>query len=183
VGRSPGAAQHEVVRCRPGVHAIPDQRCTDARCTASGTQVESSCGYDTISLGSGAIGGAADSDSADCRFEPCLPNQHLWSMILSDLPLPAEASSRTTSRARASRRRETGAHPDRVRGRLFRDHALSPRSSADRAPGFYPGRRGFESCRGLRRVGRAARHRGANATRPKGRAGSTPALSANLAGA
>jgi hypothetical protein len=29
-----------------------------------------------------------------------------------------------------------------------------------------------------RRVGRAARHRGANATRPKGRAGSTPALSA-----
>src|SRR5262249_32007838 len=35
-------------------------------------------------------------------------------------------------------------------------------------------------CRGLRRVGRAARHRGANATRPKGRAGSTPALSATL---
>ena len=29
------------------------------------------------------------------------------------------------------------------------------------------------------RVGRAARHRGANATRPKGRAGSTPALSAS----
>ena len=33
---------------------------------------------------------------------------------------------------------------------------------------------------GLRRVGRAARHRGANATRPKGRAGSTPALSATV---
>src|SRR5262249_32788695 len=32
----------------------------------------------------------------------------------------------------------------------------------------------------LRRVGRAARHRGANATRPKGWAGSTPALSAIL---
>jgi hypothetical protein len=31
----------------------------------------------------------------------------------------------------------------------------------------------------IRRVGRAARHRGANATRPSGRAGSTPALSAN----
>ena len=26
-------------------------------------------------LGSGAIGGAADSDSAGCRFDPCLPNQ------------------------------------------------------------------------------------------------------------
>ena len=25
-------------------------------------------------LGSGAIGGAADSDSAGCRFDPCLPN-------------------------------------------------------------------------------------------------------------
>src|SRR5262249_57084082 len=32
--------------------------------------------------------------------------------------------------------------------------------------------------RDLRRVGRAARHRGANAARPSGRAGSTPALSA-----
>jgi hypothetical protein len=34
------------------------------------------------------------------------------------------------------------------------------------------------ACR-QRRVGRAARHRGANAARPSGRAGSTPALSAN----
>jgi hypothetical protein len=44
------------------------------------------------------------------------PNRHLaltysWSMILSDLPSPAEASSHTTDRAKASRRRETGIHP------------------------------------------------------------------------
>ena len=84
------------------------------------------------SLGSGAIGGAADSDSAGCRFDPCLPNQ--------------------STNALVAQRKER-------------------RVSA-------PGLRGFESCRGLRRVGRAARHRGANATRPKGRAGSTPALSA-----
>jgi len=38
----PGAAQHAVVRCRPGIVAnavsvtIPDQRCTASRCTASG---------------------------------------------------------------------------------------------------------------------------------------------------
>jgi len=40
--RFPGAAQHEVVRCRPGTvtnsesGAIPDQRCTTSCCTASG---------------------------------------------------------------------------------------------------------------------------------------------------
>ncbi len=49
-----------------------------------------------------------------------------------------------------------------------------------RAQLLYPRLAHGESCRGLRRVGRAARHRGANATRPKGRAGSTPALSATL---
>jgi hypothetical protein len=55
-------------------------------------------------------------------------------------------------------------------------------SSADRAPDFQSGGRRFDSfCdHQIRRVGRAARHRGANATRPSGRAGSTPALSANL---
>src|ERR1700688_1831127 len=42
VSSFPGAAQHEVMRCRPGIvtnsepGAIPDQRCTAARCTASG---------------------------------------------------------------------------------------------------------------------------------------------------
>ncbi|MEA3025781.1 MAG: hypothetical protein QOF91_1066, partial [Alphaproteobacteria bacterium] len=42
--RVPGAAQHEVVRCRPGTQLpfhfekswTPDQRCIAARCTASG---------------------------------------------------------------------------------------------------------------------------------------------------
>src|ERR1700719_268275 len=38
----PGAAQHEMLRCRPGIvthsepGAIPDQRCTTSCCTASG---------------------------------------------------------------------------------------------------------------------------------------------------
>ena len=41
--RVPGAAQHEVVRCRPGTPldeetAAPDQRCTAARCTAPGAR-------------------------------------------------------------------------------------------------------------------------------------------------
>ena len=42
--RVPGAAQHEVMRCRPGTQlslaatGVPDQQCTAARCTASGTQ-------------------------------------------------------------------------------------------------------------------------------------------------
>ena len=39
--RVPGAAQHAVVRCRPGISTdaeltVPDQRCTASRCTASG---------------------------------------------------------------------------------------------------------------------------------------------------
>jgi hypothetical protein len=43
-GRIPGAAQHEVMRCRPGVvpnagaSAVPDLRRNVSRCTASGTQ-------------------------------------------------------------------------------------------------------------------------------------------------
>jgi len=42
----PGAAQHEVVRCRPGtaqhsaLGAVPDQRCSISCRTASGTQSE-----------------------------------------------------------------------------------------------------------------------------------------------
>jgi hypothetical protein len=42
--RVPGAAQHDVVRCRPGIVTnaelakVPDLRCTAARCTASGTK-------------------------------------------------------------------------------------------------------------------------------------------------
>jgi hypothetical protein len=42
--RVPGAAQHEVVRCRTGTvtssepRTVPDQRCTALRCTASGTR-------------------------------------------------------------------------------------------------------------------------------------------------
>src|SRR5580658_9926083 len=47
--RFPGAAQHEVVRCRPGIvtnseytnaelATAPDQQCTASRCTASGEQ-------------------------------------------------------------------------------------------------------------------------------------------------
>jgi hypothetical protein len=41
----PGAAQHEVVRCRPGIVSnaepvtIPDQRSSVSRCTASGIRV------------------------------------------------------------------------------------------------------------------------------------------------
>jgi hypothetical protein len=51
------------------------------------------------------------------------------------------------------------------------------RAEASEASGCaFDSRRGLHS---LRRVGRAARHRGANATRPKGRAGSIPALSAS----
>ena len=108
-------------------------------------------------LGSGAIGGAADSDSAGCRFDPCLPNQYLWSMILSE-----------------------NRYPPRIKcgAGFFGDHAHALVAQRTERRVSAPGPRGFESCRGLRRVGRAARHRGANATRPKGRAGSTPALSA-----
>jgi hypothetical protein len=59
------------------------------------------------------------------------------------------------------------------------------RAEASEASGCaFESRRGlnFENCRAIdkRRVGRAARHRGANAARPSGRAGSTPALSAIL---
>src|SRR5436309_9908951 len=42
--RVPGAAQHEVMRCRPGIvtnseiGTVPDQRCTASRRTASGTR-------------------------------------------------------------------------------------------------------------------------------------------------
>ncbi len=43
--RFPGAAQHEMMRCRPGIvtrsesATIPDQRCTTACCTASGKRI------------------------------------------------------------------------------------------------------------------------------------------------
>ena len=45
-------------------------------------------------------------------------------------------------------------------------------------PGLTPATSSWRLCIRTWRVGRAARHRGANATRPKGLAGSTPALSA-----
>jgi hypothetical protein len=44
INRFPGAAQHEVMRCRPGIVSnaepakVPALQCTTARCTASGTR-------------------------------------------------------------------------------------------------------------------------------------------------
>jgi hypothetical protein len=49
-----------------------------------------------------------------------------WSMIFSDLPSPAEASSQTTNRAKGfAQAGNPVPTPDQVRGRLFRDHVLT----------------------------------------------------------
>src|ERR1700736_1323939 len=54
-------------------------------------------------------------------------------MILSDRPSPAEASDESANGYQASRRRETGYHPRIKSGdRLFRDHALEARFTAER---------------------------------------------------
>jgi hypothetical protein len=71
------------------------------------------------SLGSGAIGGAADSDSAGCRFDPCLPNHPASRYVL-----------------RRSATREVGCPPKPWRRRASYN---CPRSSVDRAPGSGPG--------------------------------------------
>ena len=87
-------------------------------------------------------------------------------------------------------RRHAGSSP--ARNVMFCE---CPRSSMDRAPSFYLGtvrvrlrpraplpapQARCDDKGNVWRVGRAARHRTANAARPSGRAGSTPALSASF---
>ena len=79
-------------------------------------------------------------------------------------------------------------HGDKELSEKLGRNDLCPCGSGRRFQKMLPALRPFRRQRaqllcpglGVRRVGRAARHRGANATRPKGWAGSTPALSATV---
>src|SRR5215470_12047042 len=67
------------VSVRLGTALSKNAACAPAASTAASatttSAISSATGYGPLRvLGSGAIGGAADSDSAGCRFEPCLPN-------------------------------------------------------------------------------------------------------------
>jgi hypothetical protein len=112
-------------------------------------------------LGSSSAGRADGSEPSGRRFDACLPSHPASRCALRRI--------RATAKQDALRSLGGGGLPITALVAQRRERRVSA-----------PGLRGFESCRGLRRVGRAARHRGANATRPKGRAGSTPALSAKL---
>jgi hypothetical protein len=123
----------------------------------------------------------------EVRILPCAPPARL-----SSRAAPTACSSFRPSAlvAQWTERRASISGPcgfESCRG-LHHFTSMRPRSSMDQSGGvrslrlrvriapWTPNRQcHFEK----RRVGRAARHRGANAARPSGRAGSTPALSTN----
>jgi hypothetical protein len=62
-----GTAVSRNAACAPTASTAASGTTTSATNTRDGP-------HPVAHLGSGAIGGAADSDSAGCRFDPCLPN-------------------------------------------------------------------------------------------------------------
>jgi hypothetical protein len=84
------------VPVRLGTALSRNAACAPAASTAAGGIITSAINSrggprPVASLGSGAIGGAADSDSAGCRFDPCLPNHPASRCALCRMPSEALA--------------------------------------------------------------------------------------------